>query len=136
MPWLQDDFKDRVHRAFDAWQRANCDEGGHAGVPGGIPDTSIAERRVARGLVRDRHDWWMPVLFMRLKSGRLWYTPGESVDGKAYDQWPALIHVIQKQHCTPVLGPGLVEPILGSSRDLARRWAEKFKYPMAHHECE
>ena len=27
---------------------------------------------VARGRVRDRPDWWMPVLFMRLTSGRLW----------------------------------------------------------------
>ncbi|MGH9151934.1 MAG: CHAT domain-containing protein [Acidimicrobiales bacterium] len=27
---------------------------------------------VARGRVRDRPDWWMPVLFMRLRSGRLW----------------------------------------------------------------
>lgn len=27
---------------------------------------------VARGTVRERFDWWMPVLFMRLRSGRLW----------------------------------------------------------------
>jgi hypothetical protein len=27
---------------------------------------------VARGVVRERSDWWMPVLFMRLKDGRLW----------------------------------------------------------------
>lgn len=26
----------------------------------------------ARGFVRDRPDWWMPVLFMRSRSGRLW----------------------------------------------------------------
>jgi hypothetical protein len=30
---------------------------------------------VARGTVRERHDWWMPVLFLRLKNGRLWYEP-------------------------------------------------------------
>lgn len=91
---------------------------------------------VARGQIRDQPDWWMPVLFMRLKSGRLWYTPGESMDGRAYEQWPALIRVIQKARCTPVLGPGLTEPLMGSLRDIARRWAEKFKYPMASHECE
>ena len=33
---------------------------------------------VARGRVRDRPDWWMPVLFMRLKSGRLWSAQTES----------------------------------------------------------
>ncbi|MCA9708872.1 MAG: CHAT domain-containing protein, partial [Myxococcales bacterium] len=31
---------------------------------------------VARGRVRDRDDWWMPVLFTRLKGGALWSTPG------------------------------------------------------------
>ena len=32
---------------------------------------------VARGRVRDNVDWWMPVLFMRLRSGRLWSTEPE-----------------------------------------------------------
>ena len=32
---------------------------------------------VARGKVRGNADWWMPVLYMRLKSGRLWYVPEE-----------------------------------------------------------
>ena len=36
-------------------------------------DRAIA---VARGAVRERPDWWMPVLYMRLKSGRIWYAPG------------------------------------------------------------
>lgn len=27
---------------------------------------------VARGHVRERHDWWMPSLFMRVHNGRLW----------------------------------------------------------------
>lgn len=27
---------------------------------------------VARGMVREAHDFWMPALFMRLKSGRIW----------------------------------------------------------------
>ena len=35
---------------------------------------------VARGAVRDRPDWWMPVLFMRLKSGRIGYKPGFSAE--------------------------------------------------------
>jgi formylglycine-generating enzyme required for sulfatase activity len=32
---------------------------------------------VARSVVRERSDWWMPVLFMRLKSGMLWETEPE-----------------------------------------------------------
>lgn len=35
----------------------------------GLADRAMA---VARGAVRDRPDWWMPVLFSRLKSGRIW----------------------------------------------------------------
>lgn len=30
---------------------------------------------VARGVVRGRHDWWVPVLFLRLESGKLWEEP-------------------------------------------------------------
>jgi hypothetical protein len=32
-------------------------------------DQAVAE---ARGLVRDHNDWWMPVLFMRVREGRMW----------------------------------------------------------------
>ena len=35
----------------------------------GLADRAMA---VARGTVRDRPDWWMPVLFTCLKSGRVW----------------------------------------------------------------
>jgi hypothetical protein len=31
---------------------------------------------VTRGAVRGQPEWWMPGLFMRLKSGRIWYAPG------------------------------------------------------------
>ena len=39
----------------------------------GLVDRATA---VARAAVRERPDWWVPALFMRLKSGRLWYMPG------------------------------------------------------------
>ena len=42
----------------------------------GLADRAMA---VARGTVRDRPDWWMPVLFSRLKSGRIWDTEPETV---------------------------------------------------------
>jgi len=35
---------------------------------------------VARGKVRDHHDWWMPVLYSRLKTGLLWSMPGLGSD--------------------------------------------------------
>jgi hypothetical protein len=91
---------------------------------------------IARGNVRDRHDWWMPVLFLRLKSGRIWYVPGFFEDQQGFRKWPALIRSIERTTCTPILGPGLLEPLIGSSRDIARRWAETHQFPMAYHARE
>jgi hypothetical protein len=88
---------------------------------------------VARGMVRARPDWWMPVLFMRLKSGRLWYAPGFAEDRGGMEKWPALLRSIRKGKCTPILGPGLTESLVGSRREIARRWSETYYYPMAPH---
>ena len=88
---------------------------------------------VARGAVRQAPDWWMPVLFMRLRSGRLWYTPGVGEDGHGLEKWPALLRNIRLGRCTPILGPGLSEPLLGSRRQMAPRWAEASSYPLPAH---
>ncbi|MGE5248615.1 MAG: CHAT domain-containing protein [Bacteroidota bacterium] len=85
---------------------------------------------VARGTVRDESDFWMPVLFMRLKSGRIWYVPGFS-EGRQFHKWKALIAYIKDQECTPVLGPGLFEPMLGSLGDFAQAMAREFHYPLS-----
>ena len=86
---------------------------------------------VARAAIRERPDWWLPVLFMRLRSGRIWYTPGFGGEGGPFEKWPALLRSIQQGRCTPVLGPALGDALHGSSRELARRWADEFGYPMA-----
>jgi hypothetical protein len=96
-------------------------------------DRSIA---VARGAVRERPDWWMPVLFMRLKSGRLWYAPGFADDRPGLEKWPALLRNIRQGRCTPILGPGLTEFLFGSRSQVARRWAETYHFPMAAHDRE
>lgn len=85
---------------------------------------------VARGRVRDRFDWWVPVLFMRLKSGRIWYIPGFGEDRKSFEKWPALIRSIQRGVCTPILGPRLTQTLLDSPHDIARKWAETYNFPM------
>lgn len=36
---------------------------------------------LARGAVRERHDYWVPVLFQRLRSGRLWFAPESGAPG-------------------------------------------------------
>lgn len=88
---------------------------------------------VARGQVRQNPDHWMPALFMRLRSGRLWYAPGFSGSGEQddFEKWDSLISSIQEGTCTPILGPGLAEALVGSNRDLALRWAEKYGYPFS-----
>ncbi|MGE5154023.1 MAG: CHAT domain-containing protein [Bdellovibrio bacteriovorus] len=95
-------------------------------VRDGQIDRAVA---VARSDIRDRGDWWMPVLFMRLKTGRLW--PSAQVEGPGFDRWDALVSDIENDQCVPVLGPGLVESALGSRREMARAWAERYEFPLA-----
>jgi hypothetical protein len=68
---------------------------------------------------------------MRLKSGRIWYVPGFGDDRKSFEKWPALLRSIRKGQCTPILGFGLLESFLGSTREIAQRWAEQYRYPLA-----
>ncbi|WP_129626088.1 CHAT domain-containing protein [Candidatus Oscillochloris fontis] len=91
---------------------------------------------VARSEVSHRQDSWMPVLIMRLKSGRIWYVPGFADDKANFQKWPALVRGIKSGRCTPILGPGLIETILGSSREIAQRWADEYTFPLAPHERE
>lgn len=86
---------------------------------------------VARGAVRDRPDWWMPTLFMRLRSGRIWYVPGFGDERQGFEKWPALLRSIRTERCTPILGFGVLDSLLGSTREIARRWAETYRYPLA-----
>jgi hypothetical protein len=84
----------------------------------------------ARAGVQDRPDGWMPALFMRLRSGRIGYTPGFGGERSSFEKWPALLQSIKSGRCTPIVGPGLAEPLIGGSHELARRWAEAYRYPL------
>lgn len=97
---------------------------------------------VARGTVRERDDAWMPALFMRLKSGALWYVPGFAGE-QNLEQWPSLVDYIHQNldlpdqiSCIPILGSGLLDPLFGSTREIARRWADAFGFPLAPHARE
>ncbi len=91
---------------------------------------------VARGAVQGRPDWWMPVLFMRLKSGKIWYTPGFAEDPKGMRKWPAIITQIKSKQCLPILGPGVTEQIFGSPQELAQQWADEFNFPLSPYHRE
>ena len=96
----------------------------------GVVDRAMA---VARSGVSDRErDWWMPVLFTRLKLGRAWYRPefGESGD----DSFRSLINSVLAGGglCTPVIGSGVAsESILPSREELAANWTDQWLMPIA-----
>lgn len=93
-------------------------------------DAAVA---VARGAVRDAPDAWMPVLFMRLRSGQIWYEPGFAGD-EPLKKWPALLSRIYDGQCTPILGEQLSELVFGSTREIARAWAREYGFPLAPHQ--
>ena len=92
----------------------------------GQVDRAVA---VGRSSIRARPDWWVPVLFTRSRSGRLW--PGIAGDASSFDRWDGVVSDIQGGQCVPVLGPGLVTSFLGSTRDLAKKWAERYEFALA-----
>ena len=91
---------------------------------------------VARGAIRARDDAWMPVLIMRLKSGRIWYIPGFGDDRQAFEKWPALLRSIRRSQCTPIIGSYMGAALLGTSNEIAQSWAETYHFPMAPHQRE
>jgi hypothetical protein len=98
----------------------------------GLIDRAVAAARGA--IAGSRPDWWAPTLFMRLKSGRIWYVPGFQDDPQGFKKWPTLLGHISGRKCLPIIGPGAIEPLVGSTRDIARRWADVYHYPMARYE--
>jgi hypothetical protein len=102
------------------------------GIAGdGVIDRAMA---AARSAVRGRDDWWMPVLFMRLQSGAMWWYSAGFREG--FQRWPALIAAIANAKCTPILGPGMTDHIIGNRRDIAQRIAEANGFPFARHARE
>jgi hypothetical protein len=86
---------------------------------------------LARGKVRERPDHWMPVLFMRLRSGRIWYTPGFGSQASDLEIWESLKTFVHEEMCTLLLGPELIRSILGDGREIALRWSELHGYPFS-----
>lgn len=100
----------------------------------GVVDQAVSLAR-AEALNDKRPDWWAPVLFSRLKSGRAWYVPGWGDDSKK-EIWDKLIRSIALGKATAILGSGLNDSLTGTSRDTARALAEKFKYPLVYEDRE
>ncbi len=90
---------------------------------------------VARGMVRERFDAWIPALFLRLKSGRIWYEPGFAGGRKEeFQKWSSICNRVQKGQFIPILGPELGEDMFGGTRELASELAKKHAFPLATHD--
>ncbi len=96
----------------------------------GQVDRAMAE---ARSLISSRRDWWVPVLYLRLSGGRLWYEPGFARDDNNEYSWDGLLNNIEKGLGVPILGFGLVESLFGRPEEIARGWAEHSLYPFLPH---
>lgn len=102
-------------------------------VKDGLVDKAMA---VARNAVRERYDWWAPVLYLRLRGGLLWYEPGFEAEATGFASWPNIVDSIQQGRCVPILGFGLLEQLLGSPREIARNWAREAGFPLDPHSRE
>jgi hypothetical protein len=95
----------------------------------GQVDEAVTAGRVAAA---GRPDAWVPVLYTRLVEGRVWFTKGLAASGDGAEVgWRMLAMDIYGKRCVPILGAGVLEPFVGTTRDLARRLAEKNGYPLS-----
>ncbi len=90
---------------------------------------------VARGRVREQPDAWMPALFTRLVSGRLWYTPGFR-GNTGPDVWRHLVKPVANGKVVPIIGPRLLEAAHGASHETATRLAGANAYPFGAHQWD
>src|ERR1051326_3318269 len=93
---------------------------------------------VGRSAIRLKDDKWIPALFSRLSGGRIWQKRGFVQDERAGSfspriKWNALLTSIREGMCTPIVGPGVHDPLFGSTREIARRWASTYHFPMSYH---
>jgi hypothetical protein len=94
----------------------------------GIVDLAAS---LGRGQVRARPDAWMPALYMRLRSGRIWYLPGFSSSGSDLKIWESLRTSVEEEVCTLIIGPELSSSLLGDGRDLALEWSDLHGFPLS-----
>ncbi|UQX88098.1 SIR2 family protein [Jatrophihabitans telluris] len=92
----------------------------------GLADRAMA---VARGGVSDRPDWWMPVLYSRLRRGRSWYEP--RFGGREHGLFSDLRTRIRQSECVPVVGSGVAaEGFMPTREALAHSWADRRQMPI------
>jgi hypothetical protein len=85
---------------------------------------------VARSEISDADDWYVPVLYSRLKRGSAWYLPRF---GRLRTARFANLHTrIGEENCTPMVGSGVAaeDGILPTRERVASDWAERRQTPV------
>jgi hypothetical protein len=93
-------------------------------------DRAMAAARLA---ARSQVDVLAPCLFTRLRDGVIWGGFRADDGLRSYQTWDTLLNRVAEKRCTPILGPGVVEALIGTTRRMARRWAQTNDYPLAEH---
>lgn len=73
----------------------------------------------------------IPVLFLRLRSGRLFERRGKIVGGRGESFWKVLLENLADGECTPFLGPRVTAGLLPDAGEIARALAREHAYPFA-----
>ena len=76
----------------------------------------------------------IPVLFLRLRSGRLFGQRGQVVGKQGESFWNILLENIADGECTPILGPGIAEDLVPIPTEIARHLAREHGYPLSDEE--
>jgi hypothetical protein len=86
---------------------------------------------VARSAISDEPDWFMPVLYSRLKRGSAWYLP--RFGGRETACFRKLHTRIAEKHCTPIIGSGVAaeDGILPTRQKCAEEWVKRRQMPIS-----
>lgn len=96
----------------------------------GQVDLASNEARSAL-LTEKASDAYVPVLFMRLRDGRLLGQRGQIASDKPESFWPYLLTQIERGRMIPFLGPRVNPGLLPSPAWVARQLAKRSRYPLA-----
>ncbi|RLC90474.1 MAG: hypothetical protein DRI79_04945 [Chloroflexi bacterium] len=104
----------------------------------GQVDLAVNEARSTL-LTAGRPDAAVPVLFMRLKSGQLWGAEADARGELLGTEnprifWKGLLKNIERGKCIPIVGPWAREQWVPSPGEIARKWADEYKYPFSDKE--
>jgi hypothetical protein len=115
-------------RTANIFMKRFFEELGSQAANGEIDRAAAIARAEALRDKEGKADFWMPVLYLRLRSGRVWYTPGFN---QGDFDWNTLCGRVVKGDFVPIIGPDIPAEIEGSQRQIAAELASENGFPMA-----